>query len=125
MMEMSKMYTDHMNQIAIAVPEQFIDVRTGESVMVSSKIQEQIDYHAYNGTLIHLVLSALNNYFHSKQTSGGSEEVLMELSEIKRMLQQGHFTRDPHAEVPLNSSGQGPMDIDINEVEDILDVFGG
>ena len=27
---------------------QFIDVKTGESHMVSSKVQEQIEYHANN-----------------------------------------------------------------------------
>ena len=122
---MSTMYTDYVNRTALTVPEQFIDVKTGEAIAVSSKIQEQIEYHADNGTLIHLVLSSLHSYFHSKRTSGSSEEVLMELSEIKRMLQQGYFTRIPHVNLPLNKSQQSSMDLDMREVEDILEVFGG
>jgi hypothetical protein len=124
MMEMPNMYTDYTGGIVLTIPHQFIDVKTGETYMVSSKVQEQIEYHANNQTLIHLILSSLNQYFHPKKMDGNAEEILMELTTIKQML-QGYHPTTSKVDVPLNKSQNGTLDIDMNEVEDILDVFGG
>ena len=43
---MSKIYTDYINKTALTIPGNFIDVKTGESHIVSSKVQDQIEYHA-------------------------------------------------------------------------------
>ena len=91
---MSKIYTDYVNKTAITVPETYIDVKTGESHIVSSKIQDQIEYHAQNSTLIHLLFSALTTYLHPRVINGGTEEVLFELSEIKKILQQGTYIQN-------------------------------
>jgi hypothetical protein len=123
-MEMSNMYTDYTSGIVLTVPNQFIDVKTGETYMVSAKVQEQIEYHANNQTLIHLILSCMNQYFHPKRMNGNTEEILMELTEIKQMLQGYHPTTSKKP-VPLNKSQNEPLDLDMKEVEDILDVFGG
>ena len=77
-----------------------------------------------NQTLIHLLLSALNTYLHPRTMNGNTEEILLELSEIKQML-QGYHPTTSKVDVPLNKSQNGTLDIDMNEVEDILDVFGG
>ena len=63
---MSKIYTDYINRTALTVPDQFIDVKSGETILVSTEIFEQIEYHAENQTLIHLVLSALTSIFSTK-----------------------------------------------------------
>ena len=93
-MLMSKIYTDYDNKTAITVPETFIDVKTGESHTVSSKIQDQIEYHAQNSTLIHLLFSALTTYLHPRAINGGTEEILFELSEMKKILQQGTYIQN-------------------------------
>ncbi|MEH7118001.1 hypothetical protein V7128_11350 [Neobacillus vireti] len=122
---MSRLYTDYINKTALTVPDEFIDVKTGESHLVSSKVHEQIEYHAANQTLIHLVLSALNSYFHSNRVNGGTKEILNELSEIKQMLRNGYsgnnFLMSAFAtQPPLNE-----LDLDMKDIEDILEEFGG
>ncbi|MDE3838782.1 hypothetical protein C0966_05230 [Bacillus methanolicus] len=123
---MVKTYTDYINKIAISIPDKFIDVKTGETHAVSQKLQEQIEYHANNSTLIHLVFSALDQYLKPKAANGVTEEILLELSEIKRMIENGY--------IPLNHSPQSfvsknkdltPKSVDLKEVEDILEAFGG
>ncbi|MDP4164310.1 MAG: hypothetical protein Q8898_14510 [Bacillota bacterium] len=81
---MPRTFTDYLNKTAITLPDTFIDVRTGDSHIVSPKIQNQIEYHANNNTLIHLVLSALNSYLHPRSLKGDNEEILLELLEIKK-----------------------------------------
>ena len=58
-MLMSKIYTDYINKTAITVPETYIDVKTGESHTGTSKIEDQIEYHAQNSTLVHLLFPHL------------------------------------------------------------------
>ena len=121
---MSKMYTDYINRTALTVPDQFIDVKSGETILVSTEIIEQIEYHSENQTLIHLVLSALHQYFQPNQTNKSSEEILLELAEIKQML-QGYPPISASTRLPVKSVPQEIDDLDMKEVEDILDVFGG
>ncbi|WP_394232347.1 hypothetical protein [Niallia oryzisoli] len=128
---MSKIYTDYVNKVAITIPEKFIDVKSGESFSISQKVQEQIEYHAENSTLIHLVMSALTSYLHPKKMSGGStshDDILVELSEIKKLL------KDIPAR-PMNKNRQkapqqqkqvkAEIDMDLKELEEILEAFGG
>lgn len=122
---MSQLYTDYINKTALTVPDEFIDVKTGESHMVSSKVREQIEYHAENQTLIHLVLSALNSYLHPKRVNGGTKEILNELLEIKQMLRNGYSSKNLltstfTTQLPLNE-----LDLDMKDIEDILEEFGG
>jgi len=121
---MSKMYTDYINKTALTVPDQFIDVKNGETLKVSTEINEQIEYHAENQTLIHLVLSALHHYIHSNRVNVGSEEILLELAEIKQML-QGYRPNTSLSSSPIKKSQKDVTDLDMKEVEDILEVFGG
>ncbi|WP_071395163.1 hypothetical protein [Bacillus tuaregi] len=128
---MSKIHTDYVNKVAIMIPEKFIDVSTGESYAVSQKVQEQIEYHAENSTLVHLVMSALTNYLHPKKPSGGSgsnEEVLSELFEIKRLLQERPsqpINRALQQNVQQQKSIKAGIDVDLKELEEILEAFGG
>jgi hypothetical protein len=124
MMEMSKMYTDYINRTALTVPDQFIDVKSGENILVSTEIIEQIQYHSENQTLIHLVLSALHQYLQPNQNNKSSEEILLQLDEIKQML-QGYPSISTRTRLPVKSAPQEIDDLDLKEVEDILDVFGG
>jgi hypothetical protein len=123
---MSNTFTDYVSKTAITIPERFIDVKTGESHPVSQKVQDQIEYHTQNNTLIHLVMAALTDYLHPKKMNGGAEEVLYELSEIKRMIQQMPTLKN---NAPLfmhhHEQPKAPMDVDIKELEGILDAFGG
>ncbi|HZG59775.1 MAG TPA: hypothetical protein VEY68_04725 [Anoxybacillus sp.] len=122
---MSKIYTDYMNRIALTIPDRFIDVKTGESYSVSPKIQEQIEYHTKNNTLIHLIFSALNSYLNTRTAQRVPDEILSELAEIKKMLEQGYIPAQ-HSSISLPSKEKSaPKDLDIREVEDILEAFGG
>ena len=120
---MSKMYTDYINRTALTVPDLFIDVKSGENILVSTEIIEQIQYHSENQTLIHLVLSALHQFLQPNQTNKSSEEILLELAEIKQML-QGYPSISARTRLPVKSAPQEIDDLDMKEVEDILDVFG-
>lgn len=121
---MSKIYTDYINRAALTVPDQFIDVKTGETHVVPSLIFEQLEYHAENQTLIHLILSALNHYLHPNRMNKDSEEILLELAEIKQLL-HGYRPNSSHVSLPFKQSQPEVKDLDMKEVEDILDVFGG
>ena len=121
---MSKMYTDYINRTALTVPDIFIDVKSGETISVSTEIFEQIEYHSENQTLIHLVLSALHQYLQPNQTNKSSEGILLELAEIKQML-QGYPTISTRTRLPVQAAPKEVDDIDMKEVEDILEVFGG
>jgi hypothetical protein len=123
-MEMSKMYTDYINRTALTVPDIFIDVKSGETISVSTEIFEQIQYHSENQTLIHLVLSALHQYLQPNQTNRNSNEIFLELAEIKKML-QGYPSITARTRLPVQSVPEEIDDLDMKEVEDILEVFGG
>lgn len=127
MIGMSNIYTDYENKVAITVPERYIDVKTGESHPVSSKIIDQIEYHADNSTLIHLVLSALHQYLnHRPLSNGGSGEVLQQLAEIRSILENGVYQIPRAAKTkPLNESTDAAKLLNLKEVEDILEAFGG
>ncbi|WP_028782490.1 hypothetical protein [Thalassobacillus devorans] len=123
---MAETYTDYVNRVAITVPDEYIDIKTGESHFISKKTQEQIAYHATNSTLVHLVFSALENYFSEKTsapTADNNDEILKELASIKKMLS---------AHPPVAPSRQMPRiqrvvqkEIDPDELDDVLEAFGG
>ena len=121
---MSKFYTDYINRTALTVPDKFIDVKSGETHIVSPEVFEQIEYHAENQTLMHLVLSALNEYFQPRRVSNNNEVLLQELGEIKQML-QGYQPTLPRFNLPIKQSQPVAKDLNMKEVEDILEVFGG
>lgn len=121
---MSKLYTDYFNQTALTVPSHFIDVKSGETVEVSTEIFKQIEYHAENQTLNHLLLSALTEYFHPTKKRRPNEDILIELLEIKQML-QGHQKNNSYVSIPKKKVQTKSTDLDIKEVDDILDIFGG
>ncbi|PLR97525.1 hypothetical protein [Bacillus sp. T33-2] len=128
MSDTTKTYTDFINKTAITVPDRFIDVKTGNSLSVSPKIQEQIEYHTNNNTLVHLLLSALNHYFHKPVPvpKGAPQDVLQELSEIRRMLQQGYIPLGPAPKPSRIKEGRKePKAVDLLEVKDVLEAFGG
>lgn len=124
-MEMFRTYTDYVNKTALTLPDKFIDVRTGESIEVLPKVLEQIEYHSNNSTLIHLVLTALNSYLHPKSISSGNSLLLEEIREIKRMMQMGYLPKGNgqigNGLTQLNETSN----LDLNEVEDVLEAFGG
>jgi hypothetical protein len=127
MIGMSNIYTDYVNKIAITVPERYIDVKTGESHAVSAKIVEQIEYHAENSTLSHLVLSALHHYLSPKPAMiGGSAEILQQLAEIKSILENGVYQIKPAAQprTPKDQTDAARL-LNMKEIEDILEAFGG
>lgn len=121
---MSKLYTDYFNQTALTVPSHFIDVKSGETVEVSTEIFNQIEYHAENQTLIHLVLSALTEYFHPIKKRELNENILLELVEIKQML-HGHQINKAYVNLPKKNAQPKTTDLALKEVDDILEVFGG
>ncbi|SFB09403.1 MULTISPECIES: hypothetical protein [unclassified Bacillus (in: firmicutes)] len=123
---MSRIFTDYHNKTAITLPDEFIDVKTGDTHIVSSKIQDQIEYHAKNNTLIHLVLSALNSYLHPRLPNGNLEEVLLELSEIKKMLQYGTSPKKHSPYVTqLGDLQKESKDLNLEDIEEVLNAFGG
>ncbi|WP_442599216.1 hypothetical protein [Neobacillus sp. D3-1R] len=126
---MSETYTDYINKTAITLPDTYIDVKTGETFPVSPVIQEQIEYHAYNNTLIHLVLSALDQYLHPRKVKGkgGSEEILFELLEIKKMLVNVSTIKDLSS-LDLRSRNQQirhSMELKMEDLNEVLEAFGG
>jgi hypothetical protein len=127
MIGMSNTYTDYVNKIAITVPERYIDVKTGESYSVSPKIVDQIEYHAENSSLGHLVLSALHHYLTPKPVlNGGSAEILQQLADIRSMLENGSFLIQPPVKArTMNEQTDAAKLLNMKEVEDILEAFGG
>jgi hypothetical protein len=124
-MEMFRTYTDYVNKTAITIPDKFIDVKTGESIHVTARIQEQIEYHSNNQTLVHLILSALNSYLQPRSNGENSQNALIldEINEIKRLLQKGYIPLGTaSSESPVKRSAES---LDLNEVEDVLEAFGG
>lgn len=122
-MEKQRTYTDYANKTALTLPDDFIDVKTGNSIKVSQKILEQVDYHSNNNSLIHLVLSALNSYLHPKNMN--SEIILAEINEIKKMMQSGYVPDQTPAYKEMAFQGSKQDEVDLKEVEDVLEAFGG
>ncbi|WP_170169156.1 hypothetical protein [Mesobacillus subterraneus] len=124
---MSNTYTDYENKIAITVPERYIDVKTGESYSVSPKIVDQIEYHAENSTLNHLVFAALHFYLNPRPSvNGGAGEILRQLADIKSILEHGVYQFKPAAQQRSNKEETDAVKLlNIKDVEDILEAFGG
>ncbi|MEH7442182.1 hypothetical protein AABM38_13930 [Heyndrickxia sp. MSNUG] len=124
---MSNTYTDYHNKIAITVPERYIDVKTGESYSVSPKVIEQVEYHADNSTLNHLIMSALHQYLTPKPIlNGGSAEILRQLADIRAILENGVYQIHPSAQPKYRKDQTAAAKLlDMKEIEDILDAFGG
>ncbi|MBT2681091.1 hypothetical protein J7E38_19040 [Bacillus sp. ISL-35] len=124
---MSNTYTDYVNKVAITVPDRYIDVKTGESYSISPKVVEQIEYHAENSSLSHLVLAALHHYLTPKPVlNGGSAEILQQLADIRSILENGSFFIQPSVKTrAVKEQTDAAKLLDMKEVEDILDAFGG
>ncbi len=124
---MPNTYTDYVNKIAITVPERYIDVKTGESYPVSPKVTAQIEYHAENSSLSHLVLAALHHYLNPKPVlNGGSAEILQQLAELRSILKTGVFQIQPAVQTRILKEHTDEARIpDMKEFEDILEAFGG
>ena len=121
---MSNTYTDYVNKVAITVPDRYIDVKTGEAYSVSSKIVDQIEFHAENSSLSHLVLSALHHYLNPK--NAGSAEILQQLADIRSMLENGTYLIQPPVKARTgNEQTDAAKLLNMKEVEDILEAFGG
>ncbi|KAF0817874.1 MULTISPECIES: hypothetical protein [unclassified Cytobacillus] len=123
---MSKTYTDSLNKTAITISESFIDVKTGNTITVSPKVVEQIKYHSANQTLMHLLLSALHNYLHPKSAGSSSEVILAEIAELKRLIEGGSITlnRKENQEYTVKNQTDD-ADLDLKEVVNVLEAFGG
>ena len=52
----AKQYWPNPVHKVLTIPDKFIEVKTGESYIVSANIHEQIKYHAKNNTLQHLLV---------------------------------------------------------------------
>ncbi|WP_226584256.1 hypothetical protein [Halobacillus litoralis] len=122
---MSKTYRDYFNQTVLTIPDRFIDVKTGESQVVSSKVLEEIQYHSENNTLQHFILSALNDYFHkSPVRNKENNDLLNELLEIKRMLSADIPMKISHSSKRQTQSSHSHR-VSMKEIEDVLEAFGG
>ncbi|MGI8316900.1 hypothetical protein [Halobacillus mangrovi] len=122
---MSRIYSDYFNQTVLTIPDTFIDVKTGETHHVSPKINEEIEYHSMNNTLQHLIFSALHSYFQQKQTNNEStNDLLLELLEIKKMLNHGNRNSSSVRNKPIENSVTSEK-VDLKEIEDLLEAFGG
>lgn len=123
---MSKTYTDYYSKTALTVSEAFIDVKTGNNVAVSSKVKEQIEYHAKNQTLNHLVLSALHSYLHPKTASSSNEIILAEIAELKNLI-SGSYISPNHAAIQKAQANYKieKANLNLDEVVDVLEAFGG
>jgi len=122
---MTKNYIDYTNKVMVSIPDQFINVHTGETDRVSKAIEDQINYHTKNNTLSHLLFTALSYYVqnnHKPTTNNSSNHILTELHEIKTMLREGHFDSSKIQKKHLSSQGDA---LDMKELEDVLEAFGG
>ncbi|MCT8138288.1 hypothetical protein H1D32_11320 [Anaerobacillus sp. CMMVII] len=124
-MTVSRTYTDYTNKIAITIPDSFIDVKTGNNLKVSAKIQEQIEYHAKNNSLHHYVFSALHDYMKPKVINSSQNElILQELSTIRKLVEKGDLGSS-HPKTNQSKRINKRSQLEMNEVEDVLDAFGG
>lgn len=122
---MSRIYRDYFNQTVLTIPDRFIDVKTGDSKIVSPKVMEEIKYHSENNTLQHFLFSALNEYLHKDSgQQESSHDLLGELLEIKKLLNSEDPIRmrsHSNTEVKPKHSHH----VNIKEIEDVLEAFGG
>ncbi|MGA5688531.1 hypothetical protein [Cytobacillus pseudoceanisediminis] len=123
---MSKTYTDYFNKTALTISESFIDVKTGSTIQISSRLKEQIEFHSKNQTLNHFILSALHSYLHTKTPAGNNDLILQEIAELRSLLLDGSYAHN-NAVKPVRSASLQKKKalLDLNEVEDVLDAFGG
>ncbi|KML36137.1 MULTISPECIES: hypothetical protein [Cytobacillus] len=122
---MSKTYTDYVNKTALTIEESYIDVKTGNQIQITPRVQEQLEYHTENQTLNHLILSALHQYFHPKSVSGNNEQILSEIADIKKLLLERNVAVNTAAKRKFHTSQDEDLDLDLNEVVDVLEAFGG
>ncbi|PFA67805.1 hypothetical protein CN378_09805 [Bacillus sp. AFS015802] len=124
---MSEIYTDYTNKTSITIPDNFIEVKTGDTLTVSDYIQSQIEYHTANNTLSHLLFSALNHYFHSKHLKNDqTNEILKELTNIKKMIRDESFMQKEKSKDYTPGRHQEEADEwNMEEIEDLLEAFGG
>ncbi|WP_061810745.1 hypothetical protein [Rossellomorea vietnamensis] len=128
---MPKKYADYFQDTILTIPESFVNVKTGETKAITSKVVEQVAYHAKNNTLIHLVFSALDDYLHHVkpvQVHRQSEHaILEELLELKRLLlQNGNDSSKNLNEYTVKSpKEQDHTSVGMKEIDDLLEAFGG
>ncbi|TMU87687.1 hypothetical protein FGG79_06115 [Bacillus sp. BHET2] len=128
---MPKKYTDYFQDTILTVPDNFINVKTGETEAITSKIQEQIAYHAKNNTLNHLVFSALHDYLHHSKPAqinmATDHAIFEELLELKRLLLQNGYdsTKGMKENNILSTKKQDHTSVGMKEVEELLEAFGG
>lgn len=124
---MSKIYTDYTNKTAITIPDNFIEVKTGDTLKVSDPVQKHIEYHTANNTLSHLLFSALNHYLHSEpKQNEETSEILQELTDIKRMIRNGYFfLKEKEYDDTSTHRLKAADELNMKEIEDLLEAFGG
>jgi len=122
---MSKNYVDYTNQVIVTVPEHFINTITGDIQYVTPDIEEQLQYHTNNNTLSHLLFSALSYYVQNNSSTVPQKDtsnIMNELLEIKRMIQNNSKVISTPATI---KSDMDKKELNIKEVEDVLEAFGG
>ncbi|MBW3113770.1 MULTISPECIES: hypothetical protein [Bacillaceae] len=128
---MPRKYSDYFQETILTIPESFINVKTGETEAITSKIQDQIAYHSKNNTLSHFIFSALHDYLHHSKTVQGNvasdHAILEELSSLKRLLlQNGYDSSKSSNECTIVSrKEQDPTTVGLKEIDDLLEAFGG
>ena len=128
---MREKYADYFQDTILTIPDSFVNVKTGETKAITSKIVEQVAYHAKNNTLNHLVFSALHDYLHHAkpvQVNVQSERaILEELVELKRLLlQHGNDSSKSLNEYTIKSPKElNHASVGMKEIDDLLEAFGG
>jgi hypothetical protein len=125
--KMSRIYTDFVSKSTLTLPDTFIDVKTGDTLTVPSKVQDQIDYHTKNGTLIHLILSAVNAYIKPSRNQETNATILAELAELKKMIQHSRLNIAPisNTEIQHYNGNHEHNETELKDIEAVLDAFGG
>ncbi|MEI2663784.1 hypothetical protein [Rossellomorea sp. LJF3] len=128
---MPEKYADYFQDTILTIPDSFVNVKTGETKAITSKIKEQVAYHAKNNTLNHLVFSALHDYLHHAKpvqvTVQSEHAILEELVELKRLLlQHGNDSSKTLNEYNIKSpKEQNHASVGMKEIDDLLEAFGG
>ncbi|MGG4169886.1 hypothetical protein ABEW00_20780 [Rossellomorea vietnamensis] len=128
---MSRKYSDYFQDTILTIPENFINVKTGETEAVTSKIHEQIAYHSKNNTLSHFIFSALHNYLHHSKTVqvnvASDHAILEELSNLKRLLLQNGYdaSKSSNECTIMSRKKQDHTTVGLKEIDDLLEAFGG
>ena len=128
---MPKKYADYFQDTILTIPESFVNVKTGETKAITSKVVEQVAYHAKNNTLNHLVFSALHDYLHHVKPvevhRPSEHAILEELLELKRLLlQNGNDSSKNLNEYTIKSpKEQDHTFVGMKEIDDLLEAFGG